>query len=62
MVFTGHDHDYERSYKMAGGHVAGAGEQGVTYVVTGGGGAPLYAVGHSSFTAFAVETNRFTAR
>ncbi len=31
MVFTGHDHLYERSTK-----------EGTTYVVTGGGGAPLY--------------------
>jgi len=33
MVFSGHDHDYERSYKS-----------GITYVVAGAGGAPLYAV------------------
>jgi len=31
MVFSGHDHIYERSYK-----------DGVYYVVSGGGGAPLY--------------------
>ncbi len=31
MVFNGHDHHYERSYK-----------DGVYYIVTGGGGAPLY--------------------
>ena len=31
MVFTGHDHLYERSYK-----------DGVYYIVTGGGGAPLH--------------------
>ncbi|MCX6358010.1 MAG: metallophosphoesterase family protein, partial [Candidatus Aureabacteria bacterium] len=30
MVFSGHDHRYERSYK-----------DGITYIVTGGGGAPL---------------------
>ena len=34
LVFNGHDHDYERS--MA---------NGITYIVTGGGGAPLYAKG-----------------
>ncbi|MCD6498540.1 MAG: metallophosphoesterase family protein [Deltaproteobacteria bacterium] len=33
IVFSGHDHDYERSTV-----------QGVKYVVTGGGGAPLYTV------------------
>jgi hypothetical protein len=32
MVFSGHDHAYERTKPM----------NGVTYVVTGGGGAPLY--------------------
>lgn len=31
VIFTGHDHQYERSYK-----------NGIYYVVTGGGGAPLY--------------------
>jgi hypothetical protein len=31
IVFNGHDHDYERSVA-----------NGVTYIVTGGGGAPLY--------------------
>ena len=31
LVFTGHDHDYERSAA-----------DGVTYIVTGGFGAPLY--------------------
>jgi hypothetical protein len=31
LVFNGHDHDYERSVA-----------NGVVYIVTGGGGAPLY--------------------
>jgi hypothetical protein len=39
IVFNGHDHDYERSYV-----------NGVYYIVTGGGGAPLYAAGSSSWT------------
>ena len=34
LVFNGHDHDYERSVA-----------NGITYIVTGGGGAPLYAQG-----------------
>ena len=34
LVLNGHDHFYERSYK-----------EGTYYVVTGGGGAPLYAAG-----------------
>jgi predicted phosphodiesterase len=36
-VFSGHDHLYERSQV-----------DGITYVVTGGGGAPLYSERHSS--------------
>jgi acid phosphatase type 7 len=39
IVFSGHDHDYERSTT-----------NGVKYVVTGGGGAPLYTVPGASFT------------
>ncbi|MFB0537964.1 MAG: metallophosphoesterase [Anaerolineae bacterium] len=37
IVFTGHDHDYERSVA-----------NGVTYIVTGGGGAPLYQKGRDN--------------
>lgn len=60
VMFSGHDHDYERTFPMAGGQIAGAGQRGVTYVVTGGGGAPLYPVGRSAFTALSVSTNHFT--
>lgn len=42
VVFSGHDHDYERTTP----------QHGVTYVVTGGGGATVYGMwGPSSFTA-----------
>ena len=41
IVFTGHDHSYERTIP----------QRGVTYVVTGGGGARIRPVGHSDFTA-----------
>jgi hypothetical protein len=37
IVFNGHDHDYERSVA-----------NGVTYIVTGGGGAPLYSKGRDN--------------
>jgi len=37
IVFSGHDHDYERSVA-----------NGVTYIVTGGGGAPLYPKAHDN--------------
>jgi 3',5'-cyclic AMP phosphodiesterase CpdA len=45
VVFNGHDHDYERSFV-----------NGVTYIVTGGGGAPLTDVGHSSWTVYSEKT------
>ncbi len=43
LVLNGHEHDYERSKP----------QNGVTYVVTGGGGHSSRPVGSSSFTAFA---------
>ncbi|MCA1719103.1 MAG: metallophosphoesterase [Actinobacteria bacterium] len=42
VVFSGHDHDYERTVQI----------KGVTYVVTGGGGKDLYEAGESEWTAF----------
>jgi hypothetical protein len=42
LVLSGHDHDYERTSP----------QDGVTYVVSGGGGRGVRAVGRSSFTAF----------
>lgn len=49
LVFAGHDHDYERTIPI----------NGVTYVVTGGGGRGTRAVGTSSFTAFSEDTLHF---
>ncbi|MBN2619779.1 metallophosphoesterase [candidate division WOR-3 bacterium] len=46
IVFNGHDHDYERTIPI----------NGVVYIVTGGGGAPLHGVGYSSWTAYAEST------
>jgi hypothetical protein len=48
IVFNGHDHDYERSVVS-----------GITYVVTGGGGAPLYDVGHSPWTMYSEKTYHY---
>ena len=42
VVFSGHDHDYERTKPI----------DGVTHVVTGGGGKKLYPAGRSEWTAF----------
>lgn len=49
LVFSGHDHDYERTIPI----------NGVIYIVTGGGGAPLYPVGHSSWTAYSESAHHF---
>ena len=48
IVFNGHDHNYERSIV-----------NNVTYVVTGGGGAPLYNNGHSPWTVYSEKTYHF---
>jgi hypothetical protein len=48
IVFNGHDHDYERSVV-----------NGIPYVVTGGGGAPLYDVGHSPWTLYSEKTYHY---
>lgn len=42
VVFNGHDHTYQRTYPLLGGRVVEPGT-GVVYVVTGAGGAELYA-------------------
>lgn len=49
VVFAGHDHNYERTRII----------NGVTYVVTGGGGHSTRAVGHSAFTAFSEDVLHF---
>ena len=48
MVLTGHDHCYERTWPLRGG---GRSDHGIVHVVSGGGGASLYAVGRSKWTA-----------
>jgi 3',5'-cyclic AMP phosphodiesterase CpdA len=46
VVFNGHDHDYERTHPI----------NNVVYVVSGGGGGPLYQVEPHLFTAYAEST------
>jgi len=48
LVFSGHDHDYERSIV-----------HNVTYIVTGGGGSPLYDNGHSPWTIYSEKTYHY---
>ena len=55
MVFNGHDHIYERSFPMQANRRVD--ESGVIYVVTGGGGAPLYSVNAGEWTAFATSVH-----
>jgi len=49
LVVTGHDHHYERSIPLGG----------VTYVVSGGGGAPLRPLGNSARAARAKMVHHF---
>lgn len=49
VVFNGHDHHYERSTQIGG----------VTYIVTGGGGAMLYGTTQKPFTAFKAVRHEF---
>ena len=49
LVLAGHDHHYERTNAI----------DGVTYVVTGGGGRGTRGVGRSSFTAFSEQVCNF---
>ena len=49
LVLAGHDHNYERMVP----------QDGVAYVVTGGGGRGTRSVGSSSFTAFAEDVIHF---
>ncbi len=59
IVFSGHDHTYERTYPIRGGVVVEEdldeydNPEGTIYVVTGGGGAALYEVGTDYWTAYA---------
>ena len=48
IVFNGHDHNYERSIV-----------NGVSYIVTGGGGSPLYDNGHSPWTVYSEKTYHY---
>jgi len=49
LVIAGHQHDYERSVPWR--ESTDASRQAVTYVVTGGGGAPLYSAAQDAWTA-----------
>lgn len=52
MVFAGHNHIYERTYPIKAGTVD---PEGTVYIVSGGGGAPLYELNNADWVA---EHNR----
>jgi len=65
LVFTGHDHDYERSKPIRGfqagsndGELVAPGEDGTVYVVAAGAGAPLYGVDPSCYHTETTESVR----
>jgi hypothetical protein len=50
LVLSGHEHSFERTVPWR--ESTDTSRQAVTYAVTGGGGAALYPIGQSAFTAF----------
>ncbi len=58
LVLNGHDHNYERSKPLRGGEVVGPGE-GTVYVVSAGGGAPLYESGVSWWTEISESVGNY---
>lgn len=57
VVFSGHDHAYERTAPILDD---AASDAGVTYVVTGGGSAILTPIGRSAWTAFSDSFSHLT--
>lgn len=60
LVFTGHDHDYQRSHPIRGNQIAEDGE-GTVYVVTGAGGGrwTFRGTGADWFTAYAEQRHSY---
>jgi 3',5'-cyclic AMP phosphodiesterase CpdA len=56
IVFSGHDHDYERSHPLLRSEIS---NKGVVYFVSGGGGAKLYDVGSNWWTAERRKAHHF---
>jgi phosphatidylserine/phosphatidylglycerophosphate/cardiolipin synthase-like enzyme/regulation of enolase protein 1 (concanavalin A-like superfamily) len=57
LVLTGHEHTYERTIPIR--ESANTSDSFVPYVVTGGGGAPLYPSATSTWTAFSASTYEY---
>lgn len=67
IVFTGHDHDFQRSHPLRAGSVVDGSNpasyrnpDGVIYVVTGGGAASRATSSSCAFTARAIAATHFT--
>jgi hypothetical protein len=60
LVFSGHDHAYERSVPVHAGDEVAHAENGTTYLVTGGGGAPLYGMDGDWWTAHSARVHHYT--
>ncbi|MCS7315826.1 MAG: metallophosphoesterase, partial [Bryobacterales bacterium] len=58
VVFSGHEHNYQRSKPLRDGAVVPAG-RGSLYFISGGGGAHLYPVGSRPELAFGVEAHHY---
>ena len=56
MVLTGHEHCYERTWPLQQDRRV---DRGMVQVVSGGGGAPLYSVGRSDWTAVSESVAHF---
>jgi hypothetical protein len=58
LVFSGHDHDYERTFRISGGALAPPGF-GVTYIVAGGFFTSLYNAGADWWTAYSQKIDDY---
>ena len=59
VVFSGHDHNYERTCAILNGACTTPQDGGVVYYVTGGGGASLYPPAGDWFTAYSDSLYHF---
>jgi len=65
IFISGHDHNYQRTHQIYGGKNVDTtsslmAKNGTVYVVTGGGGAPLYPVVPATFSHSAESINHYT--
>jgi hypothetical protein len=58
LVVSAHEHDYERTIPIK--QSTSAADRAVPYLVTGGGGAPLYPNGTSAWTAYSASRYGYT--